>query len=115
MYSSSENQFFSEWRIEEFAEYGHGSQPNSATMCVFNSVVNSPVGSGAKPQLPTILVHFKRRHFLGVARIVFFFKKHMIWSKYKPKLGVLASIFEGFNCIYGIPEYDLLEPFLIPV
>ena len=52
-------------------------------------------------------------HFLGVARI-FFFKKHVIWSKYKPKLGALASIFEEFNWIYGIPEYDLLEPSSIP-
>ena len=37
--------FFSQWRIEEFAEYGHGYQPNSATyICVFNSVVKLPSG-----------------------------------------------------------------------
>ena len=33
------------------------SQPNSS-IYVFESVVNSPVGSGAKPLLSTILVHF---------------------------------------------------------
>ena len=65
------------------------SQPNSA-IYVFESVVNSPVGSGAKPQIKSILVHFKRMYFFGVSWIAF--KKHVIWSKYKPKLGALVRI-----------------------
>ena len=30
-------------------------------------VVISPVGSGAKLQLPTIVVHFERMHYFGLA------------------------------------------------
>ena len=39
---------------------------------VFGNVVNSPMGSGAQPQLLTILVHFKRNALFGVAWIAFF-------------------------------------------
>ena len=49
------------------------SQPNSA-IYVFENVVNSPLGSRAKPQLSTSLVHFQRMHFFGVAWIAFFKK-----------------------------------------
>ena len=31
------------------------------------SAVNSPVGSGTKLQLPTIVVHFERMHYFGLA------------------------------------------------
>ena len=60
VYSSSENPSFTSggsWNLPWWARTSFRSQSNSATY-VFESVVNSPVGSGAKPQLSTISVHF---------------------------------------------------------
>ena len=55
-------------RIQAFADDGSGSRfdPIQIQLGEYGNVVNSPVGSGTKPQLLTILVHFKRRHYFGV-------------------------------------------------
>ena len=60
--------------IQTFADDGSGSHfdPIQTQLGVFENVVNSPMGSWAKPQLLTILVHFKRMHYFGVAWIDFF-------------------------------------------
>ena len=62
---------FSQWRIQEFAEAGSGSNfdPSQIQIGVFGSVVNSPVGSKATPQLPSILLDFIRMPYFGVACI----------------------------------------------
>ena len=79
--------------IQTFADDGSGSHfdPIQIQLGVFENVVNSPMGSWAKPQLITILVHFERMHYFGVAWIAFFastMKKKTItwWSKYEQKL-----------------------------
>ena len=52
---------FSQWRTR------FQSQPNSAMCLVFGRVVDYTVGSVAKLQLPTILMHLKRMHYISVA------------------------------------------------
>ena len=47
----------------------HGGSMNMPKLGAdqIGSVVNSPVKSGEKLQLPTIVVHFERMHYFGLA------------------------------------------------
>ena len=92
------------WRIKEFGQYGHRSQPNSA-MSVFNSVISSPVGSGAKPQLPTNLAHFntRRSYSKKVTRRSYWFfypQKEIVitnelWGLFQPNFTRISHIWSG--------------------
>ena len=53
----------------EFAEDGPNFDPSHIQLNVFNSILNSPIGSGAKPQLPMILAHLKKLLWHGMKRL----------------------------------------------
>ena len=79
---------------------------------VFGSVVYNiytPGESWMKPQLSTILMHFKGMPYFGLLRIAFLFKNVHVYGSNEPQLGAVARICRGVQ--YCMEDHHLTSAF----